>query len=38
MIQLSLEQGCTPISISRELQRNGWRNPAMQEALHDIPL
>ena len=39
MIQLSLEQGCTlraiarsvqraPSSISRELTRNGWRNPA----------
>ncbi|MBK8891242.1 MAG: IS30 family transposase [Dechloromonas sp.] len=40
MIQLSLEQGCTlraiarsvqraPSSISRELNRNGWSNPAM---------
>jgi len=39
MIQLSLEQGCTlraiarsvqrsPSSISRELHRNGWSNPA----------
>ena len=39
MIQLSLEQGCTlraiarsvqraPSSISRELRRNGWSNPA----------
>jgi len=39
MIQLSLEQGCTlraiarsvqraPSSIGRELQRNGWSNPA----------
>lgn len=39
MIQLSLEQGCTlraiahsmqraPGSISRELKRNGWSNPA----------
>ena len=39
LIQLSLEQGCTlrviarslqraPSSISRELKRNGWTNPA----------
>ena len=40
MIQLSLEQGCTlraiarsvqraPSSVSRELKRNGWSNPAI---------
>jgi len=28
MIQLSFERGCTPSSISRELKRNGWSNPA----------
>ncbi len=28
MIQLSLEQGCAPSSMGRELKRDGWSNPA----------
>ena len=37
MIQLSLEQGCTPSSISRELRRNGWRNPAISPKKQGRP-
>ena len=49
MIQLSLEQGCTlraiarsvqraPSSISRELSRNGWSNPATAPKKRGRPL
>jgi IS30 family transposase len=49
MIQLSLEQGCTlraiarsvqraPSSVSRELKRNGWRNPAFAPTKQGRPL
>jgi IS30 family transposase len=49
MIQLSLEQGCTlraiarsvqraPSSVSRELKRNGWRNPAFAPKKQGRPL
>src|SRR3954454_5791117 len=48
MIQLSLEQGCTlraiarsvqraPSSISRELKRNGWSNPATRPKKRGRP-
>jgi len=49
MIQWSLEQGCTlramarsvqraPSSISRELKRNGWSNPATAPKKRGRPL
>ena len=49
LIQLSLEQGCTlrviarslqraPSSISRELKRNGWTNPATGPRKRGRPL
>jgi len=49
MIQLSLEQGCrlraiarslhrAPSSISRELKRNGWSNPAMAPKKRGRPM
>ena len=38
MIQLGLEQSCTPSSISRELNRNGWSNPATAPRKRGRPL
>jgi len=38
MIQLSLEQGYTPSSVSRELKRNGWSNPAIAPKKRGRPL